>query len=174
MDTKNPTITEHVFERAGLGRAPFRLVGYERLTFQACPGAPVQPGGCCDFCGTGIMDAFRIRSADGRTFKVGSDCVAKTGDAGLRKAIDAETRKINRAKREAKSIALAAEVKELAADPAVRAALEALPHPLGFVDRETGRPLTAWDDVEWRWPRCGAKGLAGLAKRLRAMKAGAS
>ena len=79
MDSANATLaTVHPFERSGLGTAPFQFVRYEYLTYQACPGAPVQVGGSCDHCGTGIKDAFWIRGADGREFKVGSSCVYKT------------------------------------------------------------------------------------------------
>src|SRR3990167_5391821 len=30
----------HKFERAGLGKAPYKMVAFERRTYQACPGAP--------------------------------------------------------------------------------------------------------------------------------------
>ncbi len=53
--TDDPALVgRHVFERAGLGLAPFRFVGMEEKTFQACPGAPIQAGSSCDYCGTGM------------------------------------------------------------------------------------------------------------------------
>jgi hypothetical protein len=73
----------HPFERVGLGKAPFRVAGYEKRVFYACPGAPPQCGGSCDYCGTGIVHTFVIASADGKRFVVGSDCVAKTGDRAM-------------------------------------------------------------------------------------------
>lgn len=79
----NESTTIHPFEAAGLGLAPFRVVGFSVCKYQACQGAPVQPGASCDFCGTGIMNVFRIRSSDGREFKVGCDCVEKTADKKL-------------------------------------------------------------------------------------------
>jgi hypothetical protein len=79
---------EHAF--AHLGEYPYTYIGYQYLTYQACPGAPIQVGGSCDHCMTGIKDAFRFRSADGKVFKVGNQCVAKAGDRGLKKAIDNE------------------------------------------------------------------------------------
>src|SRR5215831_9819973 len=72
----------HKFEQAGLGKAPFRVVGYTREIYQAVPGdpnCPCQPGAACDYCMTAIVDTFWIRSSDGRRFKVGCDCVYKTG-----------------------------------------------------------------------------------------------
>ena len=83
----------HVFERAGLGKAPFRFVfAYEKrgpldLGNGHMVGAPGQPMGTCQFCGQDIAICCVIKSADDKTFEVGSDCVAKTGDAGLRKAV---------------------------------------------------------------------------------------
>jgi hypothetical protein len=71
----------HPFERAGLGKAPFRCVGFYESKYQACQGAPIQPGSSCDYCSQGIMNVFRIKGADGKEFKVGCDCVAKTTDA---------------------------------------------------------------------------------------------
>lgn len=78
--------TIHPFEAAGLGLAPFRCVGIVHrvgpikteingVTFEC--GAPGQPMGSCKYCGTGIADCYVIRSADGKQFDVGCDCVAK-------------------------------------------------------------------------------------------------
>lgn len=67
----------HPFEGRGFGHAPYAFVGYSRQVFQAVQGAPCQPGTACDYCGTGIMDVYRVRSSDGVTFKVGSDCINK-------------------------------------------------------------------------------------------------
>jgi hypothetical protein len=82
----------HPFERGGLGKAPFQCTGYIKMMFQACPGAPVQCGGSCDFCGTGIMHSYTIVSSDGVAFKVGSDCVARTGDTQLIESLRAAER----------------------------------------------------------------------------------
>jgi len=79
--------TLHRFEAAGLGKAPFRFVDFQVCKWQACPGAPVVAGSSCDYCGQAIMLVFQILSADGRRFKVGCDCVAKVGDAGLMNAV---------------------------------------------------------------------------------------
>lgn len=79
MEATNTTAAAvHPFERAGLGKGPFRCIGSYESKFQACHGAPIQPGTSCDYCGQGIMTAFKIKSADGNQFKVGCDCVAKT------------------------------------------------------------------------------------------------
>jgi hypothetical protein len=86
----------HCFERADLGKAPFKVIGYSKEVYQAVPGdpnCPVQPGSCCDYCNNGIMHVYRIMGADGRVFKVGCDCVARTGDT----ALDAEARRERRA-----------------------------------------------------------------------------
>lgn len=89
----------HAFEKAGLGPAPFRCVGLYSIpsptlaehnpTAYAAALADMPRGlhcGSCNFCGTAIMHNFIIESHDERRFVVGSDCVARTGDAGLLKA----------------------------------------------------------------------------------------
>lgn len=82
----------HCFEKANLGTYPFRCVGVTYQTFRAAPDAPLQPGACCDYCGTGIMYVYAVVGADGRKFKVGSDCIARTGDAGLIRERKVQTR----------------------------------------------------------------------------------
>ena len=75
----------HPFEISGLGLAPFRFVGFERkvgpinLADGLTIGAAGQPMGMCDHCGQGIANCFSIKSSDGKTFIVGSDCVASWG-----------------------------------------------------------------------------------------------
>lgn len=75
----------HVFERAGFGKAPFRLVAVREETYQSHHSAPVQPAGTCDYCQNGILIVCIIRSSDGHYAGVGSDCIRKHGDAGLRR-----------------------------------------------------------------------------------------
>jgi len=162
----------HVFEKAGLGKAPFRCVGYERITYQACPGAPIQPGGCCDYCGTGIIDAFTIRGSDGAKFKVGCDCVMRTGDAGLIKAFKShpEYRAAQKVKRQAKDEAVRAEVTALWADPAIVAKFEA--HMVDL-DGANGKYQKSFADYMSRvWDMCGAAGRARFLKQAKAIAAG--
>lgn len=98
----------HPFERSGLGKAPFRVVGYERRVFQACQGAPIQVGGSCDHCGTGIIHTFIIQGADGGKFKVGSSCVFKTGDSILSGMVRQYQKNARRAENAARKAELAA------------------------------------------------------------------
>jgi hypothetical protein len=120
----------HVFERAGLGLKPFKCVGFEVMKYQACQGAPIQPGTCCDYCGTGIMNVFWIVSSDGRKFKVGCDCVYKTGDGGLVKEVKDRQRQHNRELRAARNARKAEERKARreALEPELRTAFLAK-HP---------------------------------------------
>ena len=88
-----PVPTEiHVFEKAGLGKAPYTLLGIESRTYQSHRGALLQPGGSCMFCATGIVYFFWLRSADGKKFYVGSDCILKSGDLGLSLLIEPHIR----------------------------------------------------------------------------------
>jgi hypothetical protein len=91
--------TIHKFELAGLGMAPFRFTGQmEEKTYCACPGAPVQPAGTCDYCGTAIRYQYTVVSADGKRFKVGCDCIRKTDDAGLIQQISKAERELRNRK----------------------------------------------------------------------------
>ncbi len=146
------TTEQHKFEKAGLGLAPFRVVGNEQKTFQACPGAPMQVGGSCDYCGTGIIDTYYIESADGKKFQVGCECVRKTGDKGMMKVVN-------------KNKATAAKAREkqriedmqgrLDGDGSLRGLLAEQPHPQSWLDKQ-GKTLL--DSVEWMIANAGHAG----------------
>jgi len=146
------TLTIHRFERAGLGLAPFRFKGsVTEKTFQACHGAPIQNGSTCDFCGTCIRYEFWVESSDKKTFKVGSDCIHKTGDAGLIQQISVAERKLrdanNAAAKERKKEKKAARVeKALQKLEGVRGILAEQPHPNDYFAKQ-GR--TNLDYVNW-------------------------
>lgn len=74
----------HTFEAKGLGVAPFKVVDF--IVF---------PMGCssCRFCGHAIAAAAVIEDAQGRRFQVGTDCVARVGDAGLISALTADRKR---------------------------------------------------------------------------------
>lgn len=156
------TTATHAFEIAGLGLAPFRFVGYERIVFQAVPGdpnCPIQPGTCCDYCFQGISNVYWIRSADGKRFKVGCDCVAKTGDNGLRRSVDAKARAVAREASHARQDARID--RALASLDAARDRLAAMPHPKSYMAAQ-GR--TALEYVEWMLSNAGRKGKCEAAK----------
>jgi hypothetical protein len=70
----------HPFEKSGLGKAPFSCTHVTENVFDNGDGT-TKAGGCCDYCGTGIRWEFWIKGsvAGAKQFKVGCDCVAKTG-----------------------------------------------------------------------------------------------
>jgi len=167
------TNTQHVFETAGLGKAPFTYQGcYEdkgphKLADGSEIGAPGQPMGTCAYCGQGIAICCRIKSADGQTFTVGSDCVAKTGDKGLKALVQKDSRK--RAKgREQERVQQLQE--RLENDLELRAALEARPHPKGFKNRETGEALTLLDQVTWMMQNSGHAGRMRMVRAIAKME----
>jgi hypothetical protein len=144
--------TVHRFELAGLGKAPFHFTGAAtEKTYCARPGAPVQPGSTCDYCGTCIRYEFWVRSADGREFKTGCDCIHKTGDAGLIQQISTAERKLrdakNAAARARKADRLAERI-EVARGmlPAIRSKLAEQPHPNSYY-AAAGKSLL--DYVTW-------------------------
>lgn len=67
----------HPFQKSGLGEAPFKCIDVQENVF-VMPDGSTKAGGSCDYCGTGIRWEFFIASSDGKTFKVGCDCVEKT------------------------------------------------------------------------------------------------
>lgn len=168
--------TIHAFERAGLGKAPFRFVGmgqqnraYGEVVVGHVDGFAVttKPGGTCAFCGTAIQNLFGIESADGRRFHVGSECVNKTGDAGLKRSVGAAVRKVASDKRAAKSAADRDALASLLADDAETAKLAALPHPKAW---GASKGLSLLDWARFMAERAGA---AGRAKALKIVKASA-
>jgi len=153
----------HIFEKAGLGKAPFRFVGYEHRTYQACPGAPVQVGGSCEYCGQGICNFYNIESADGRRFHVGPDCVAKTGDAGLKKVVAEHVRRAREDKAARVRFRDRGTLAGMLCNEAIVERLAAAPHPRGFSG------LTALDWARWMFARAGATGTAATIKGIRAI-----
>lgn len=145
--------TMHKFEASGLGPAPYVFIGLESAADRGAIQSERAASGqiyttnyatSCDYCGTGIQNAYWLQASDGRKFKVGCECIRKSGDAGLARVVDAE----EKAKRHAKSVAnrtakmqreqrLLAKFRDGGA-----ASLKTLPHP-------KGREGTAYDYCEW-------------------------
>jgi len=138
----------------------------------ACPGAPEQPGGCCDFCGNGIRYCFHIHSADGKDFIVGCECVKRTDKACLvnatefDRAVAAHKRKLAADRR---AVVVAREEKRigeaLALYPTVRDEMAKQPHPQakpgGWFD---GKTLA--DYVDWMIVRAGHSGRLQIARKI--------
>lgn len=149
--TEQSACRTHPFERHGLGIAPFRVVGCEERRgpimiekggSTLMIGAPGQPMGCCDYCGTGIAMCWTIESADGRTFIVGSDCVAKTQDRALTREI---TRQTGRARKSAEGKRVNAMRTRLADDTDLRSSLATIPSPnISFRPGETALDWADW------------------------------
>ncbi len=162
--------TQHKFERAGLGKAPFRIVGFEEkrgpisLGDGLTVGAPGQPMGSCHFCGTGITDCFTIESADGRRFIVGSTCVGKTGDEGLISTVKREVAKKRTEARHAREAEKIGVLKAKLADPVIRASLQTKAHPQAW-RRDQGATLLDW--AEWMMTHAGNSGKMAVGRRLR-------
>jgi hypothetical protein len=170
-DTAETVATIHPFERAGLGAAPFRVVGVKRqvgpitLAGGVTVGAPGQPMGCCAYCSQGIAECWTIESADGRRFTVGCDCVARTYGpkhpvvtAGLRIA-----RRLRADAKHAKDQARIDGARALLTRPEVAARLAAQPHSRAagndwFADK------TRLDEIDWLLKFAGCRGRLGAAR----------
>jgi hypothetical protein len=118
----------HPFEAAGLGEAPFYLDHVRwGVYYQACAGAPFQPGGSCDYCGTAIVNQFWIVGSNPaqKPFKVGCDCVEKVfkQDAPIVRAVRDAKSVHERAKRsEKRAVKAQAKREKIAAERAERVA----------------------------------------------------
>lgn len=162
----------HKFEAAGCGVAPFRVVGVEtrvgplrirdeKTGVEMMVGSPGQPMGMCDFCGECLVECWIIQGADGKKFIVGSTCVGKAGDEGLRRGMAPHKRKLKH-ERDDKRIAAAVEL--LWDDAQVREALKAQAHPNG---REFETLL------DWCEFQVGNAGRSGKVKAARKIEAAA-
>lgn len=153
---------EHVFERAGLGPAPYKFIGITQSVYQALPGAPKQPGASCQYCGTGIMYCFHLEAANGKRFHVGCDCIKRSGDGGLIRAYknSPQYRAMQAEKRTAKDAHVKAQLEALLAahDPALDVVSD---------DPRNYKRLTVFAWVQQSLPWCGA---AGRARYLRIMQ----
>ena len=161
MSTITTNTTEHVFETAGLGKAPFKYLGCfedrgpHKVVIngvQCEVGAPGQPMGTCKFCGQGIAMCCRIESADGKQFIVGSDCVMKTGDKGLKSLVRKEAAKRTKV-READRIEVLRD--RLSYDNDLRGMLEGVRHPQ---DWAAAKGQTMLDQVCWMMRNAGHSG----------------
>jgi hypothetical protein len=167
----NETATAvHKFEQAGLGKAPFRFVGkiYQDIRYGNAVvvidgvECETKPGGSCDYCGQYIVNMFQIESADGRRFKVGCDCLGKTGDAGLvRKAkkIISDEAAARRRGRDAAKL-----TEERTWFETVRTQAQAIVHP---DPRFAAHGETLADMVDWFGRYAGTSGKLGAYKTAR-------
>ena len=145
------TSTVHRFEQAGLGKAPFRFTGEVTEKVHVVPGCAPKAGSSCDYCGTCIRYEFWVRSADGKEFKVGCDCIHKTGDRGLIQQISVAERKLrdkkNAAAKARKAERLAARIEAAKAKlPEVHGMLASQPHPNTYY---ASQGKTQQDYVNW-------------------------
>lgn len=169
------TLDIHPWEKAGLGKAPFRFVGVTEKTYTACPGAPAVPAGTCDYCGNGILYCYGIRSADGKEFVVGCECVRKLDKNALVNAteFDKARLKLERDKRAAKRNVIHAREKAridaaiaLLDRPEVAAAVANIPHPNASMAKD-GR--TYADYIEYMRRMAGNSGMIRVAKVIESL-----
>lgn len=82
----------HPFTESGLGFGPFhnpQIIDHGKAGSVACA-----------YCGMGLRYEYIIKSADGKTFGVGNECVFKTHDQGLMREADAHKIALAKAKKE--------------------------------------------------------------------------
>jgi hypothetical protein len=160
----------HPFERNKLGQAPFRCIGMEEKTYCACPGAPIQPGSSCDYCGQGIRYVFWIESADRKRFKIGGDCaitqLSKASNSADKKLVSTIKKTVNQRKRELAKASAAARIERAKATlEGSRQAFEAMPHTNAKL-AERGRTLA--DYLDWMFRNAGQTGRLKACKIIEA------
>ncbi len=162
----------HVFEKANLGKAPFEFIeiisrrGPIKLDNGQQVGAPGQPMGTCDYCGTGIADCYLIESADGKRFEVGCECVMKTGDRGLKRVIDQATKDMNKKKADEKKARTSRKLEELLSDESVQSSLLSLPHPS---EKMAGSGFTRLDWAIFMFEKAGDAGRRSAVKFIESL-----
>lgn len=156
----------HAWEAYGvLGRAPYTVLGFQGTADRAGEQREREAagltftsnlcGGTCAVCGQAIFNVYRIRSADGVEFKVGPDCVAKSGDAGLRRRVASDKYANAKRLRKAREAAREAAAKLLLAEPAVKVELSLVKHGHAY---HASKGLTRFDEAEFLLMRGGASG----------------
>jgi hypothetical protein len=167
MANETKTAAIHVFEKAGLGVAPYRFGGMFTIVKQgantnAFAGElikyPKLEAGCgtCAFCGHAIMNVFVVVSADGTRWGVGSSCIHKFGAANLVKTVKAAIREKQKARRKAKGDAARAELIACLDEPRIHG----MPHSNAHFAQQ-GKTFA--DEIQWFIDNAGATGLINLA-----------
>jgi hypothetical protein len=141
----------HVFEAANLGTAPFAL---DHVTGE---------GGNCEYCGTSIVWRFYIKGLDGKVFFVGSDCVMKTGDAGLMRRVDAEVKRRQNEARKERDSAKIASLTAMLCDESVKVKLNGLPHPTAYLAKK-GNTFLSY--ASWIMKNAGNSGKLELYRKI--------
>lgn len=163
----------HPFTRAGLGAAPFRYLGeraqtiaYGQRVILEVDGYQVttKAGGTCAYCGTFIVNMHNVRSADGKVFHVGIDCLEKVYGPTHKITHAAKRAMASQAKaRDAAKIAAAAQALTL---EQIRAALAAQSHPS---PARAARGETLLDSVVWMMAHAGQTGKLKTARTVLAL-----
>ena len=164
----------HPFERSGLGKAPFHYIGMEEKVCKVRDS--IVAGGSCDHCSACIRYCFWIASSDGQRFKVGCDCVMKLdrADNVFVSKVEAEMKRVKlQASRERTALRKARERDRitnaafgLLQDPMIAERFAAMPHPRGFTDRRTGRPLSLANYIDWMYRNAGHAGTLEVTKLI--------
>lgn len=163
------TATIHPFEKAGLGKAPFRYVGIEAQEIShgervigSVGGCAVttKPGGTCAYCGQYIVNMFVVESADGQRFHVGCDCIRKV-DCDLSAKVDKDVKKMKKA-REVNRI------KEARENLPQAHGLRNQPHPNPY---QASQGKSLWHYAEWLFKNGGTAGKLRAARMVEAAMA---
>lgn len=148
-------IGKHEFEVSGCGVAPFTFqflwamphpsimenIGGVEMYNTMMQSAPCRVG-CCRHCGMPLIYHYIIKDANGDLFAVGCECVAKTGDEGLIKAVEKAKKQAATKKREDKKASKQAIIKAQR-DAEIKAKIDAFtnsnPLIMAFLEAEVAK-----------------------------------
>lgn len=154
----------HPFEKAGLGKAPFRYVGvvaqeisHGQRVIGSVGGCAVttKAGGTCAYCHKYILNMFNVESSDGKIFHVGCDCICKV-DAKLAPLVEKDAKKLKADREQARITAAKAALPEAHV-------LKSQPHPNPY---HASNGKTLWHYVEWLFANGGKSGQLRAARMV--------
>jgi hypothetical protein len=146
-------------ERYGLGKAPFRFIGVMdsppkemqdknpegyNNALQQFPRFDAGGIGSCARCYNAITTHYIIKSADGKTFPLGSECVSRLHDKKTEDEAKKAALKLSKAKSDKRNDTKKDELKELLDNPDIVAKLKAIP-------KENHKDYDKWPDSKKQW-----------------------
>ncbi len=157
----------HPFERAGLGKAPFRYTGMEDQNIQHGERVLGHVGGCtmltkkggtCAYCGTYIVNMYNVTSSDGFRFHVGSECIRKVGDPKMVAEVESDEKVFKKTQKKNRDKATI-DAAKIALEKSVE--MENLPHPSPYLAKQ-GKTLA--DYCRWLFANGGNAGQLKASK----------
>lgn len=171
-------LTENELEKMGLGKAPFKFLGsiesppksmleqnpeaYNNA-LRAFPKFDAGGIGSCARCYYNITIHYVLKSSDGKTFPLGSECVHRLNDTTLTKQIDKEVAKRTKELKAKRDAEKKDKLGQLLNDRKVIDKLRSLPHPF---KEYADKGQTLYDSISKRASMSGTSGKNKILKEI--------